>query len=81
MIGSVGGNPLAAQMQAYNAPRQGEAQQQARNDRLEAASDAKVARDSRQSEEVKEARAERSYDEGGGASRAEQRGMLLDVSA
>lgn len=90
MIGSVGGNPFAAQTQASSALKPGDAQQQNANDKLKSASESDdtsasaetPSSDLNTSGTLKADSAEHAYDSGGiSSSRGDQRGMLLDVSA
>lgn len=86
MIGSVGGNPFATQIQAYSALKPGIEQQENSNDKLKPASETQESPFAPSTKEtsgdLKTGASERSYDSGGITARGnEQRGMLLDVSA
>lgn len=86
-IGTIGGNPLPSQLQAYGGVKPAESQQQNSNDKLKPASDAKettasasAAPTSSEPRGIKADASDRAYDSGGASANSGQRGGTLDIT-
>lgn len=86
-IGTIGGNPLPSQLQAYGGVKPADSQQQNPNDKLKPASEtnetaasASATPTSGESRGIKADTSERAYDSGGVSANGGQRGGTLDIT-